>query len=198
MRAVKRQGYGDGSFDPCRANAKAPACCRGLGVMVYGHREGLALAPSFLQPERWQYAASQILCCRGGTPKNCHAFWRGLLRLVMRGSSAMRKPPEAVLRGACLRGAPGRIRTSDLQVRSLLLYPAGLLAQREKAYMPDGVGSSSDFARANALLFRRGGGLPVRSRRMRPDEGGCARIRADVSSGKDGKHVVSLLQATNL
>ena len=29
-------------------------------------------------------------------------------------------------------GAPGRIRTSDLQVRSLLLYPAGLLAHNRE------------------------------------------------------------------
>ena len=34
--------------------------------------------------------------------------------------------------GECpFNGAPGRIRTSDLQVRSLLLYPTELPAQRE-------------------------------------------------------------------
>ncbi len=57
-------------------------------------------------------------------------------------------------------GAPGRIRTSDLQVRSLLLYPAGLLAQREKAYMPDGVGSSSDFVREMFFFSGAAAGCP--------------------------------------
>ena len=44
------------------------------------------------------------------------------------------KSPRSVAPGACLRGAPGRIRTSDLQVRSLLLYPAGLLARKVRCF----------------------------------------------------------------
>ncbi len=55
--------------------------------------------------------------------------WRGFFRC----GAAMQKPPERGS-GACLRGAPGRIRTSDLQVRSLLLYPAGLLARKVRCF----------------------------------------------------------------
>ena len=55
-------------------------------------------------------------------------------------------------------GAPGRIRTSDLQVRSLLLYPAGLLARGSAAKMSGAPGRirTSDLQVRSLLLYPAG------------------------------------------
>ena len=79
---------------------------------------------SFFAPviEHKSQLPSQKICLPCLTP-NC---------LRHRGFKPTRHKKSETAFGAISRkyfGAPGRIRTSDLQVRSLLLYPAGLLAR---------------------------------------------------------------------
>ena len=68
----------------------------------------------------------------------------------------MKKPKPYVWVWLRQNGAPGRIRTSDLQVRSLLLYPAGLLAHSGRNFGAPGRIRTSDLQVRSLLLYPAG------------------------------------------
>ena len=94
-----------------------------------------------LHPRRGD--ARAVSCCKHGTP---------LSRRVAVSRSS-KTPHERTWRrwrpGRGKRGAPGRIRTCDLKIRSLLLYPAELRARGRRKYVrrstgrEDGAGDGS-------------------------------------------------------